>query len=232
MNKITYLVTVYNEIKTVERAIKDVLNIKYKNKEIIVIDNGSNDGSKKIIQKFSKIKSILRKKNLGFGKTVMSGINKSKGKYIFIQYSDLEYDHKRSLDMMRLAEKNKLDVVLGSRLKYKKKNLKLIINKPSYLATIICTFLINIFYNKNFTDIIGAKLYRTESIKNLKINNFKEGFDFELMSKISKMGLKIAEMSIKYKPRENSSEKKIKFYHLFDALYEIFRVKLFINKFY
>jgi glycosyltransferase involved in cell wall biosynthesis len=66
MNKITYLVTVYNEIKTVERAIKDVLNIKYKNKEIIVIDNGSNDGSKKIIQKFSKIKSILRKKNFHF----------------------------------------------------------------------------------------------------------------------------------------------------------------------
>jgi hypothetical protein len=159
----------------------------------------------------------------------MSGINKSKGKYVFIQYSDLEYDHRRSLDMMRLAEKNKLDVVLGSRLKYRKKNLKLIINKPSYLATIICTFLINIFYNKNFTDIIGAKLYRTKSIKNLKINNFNEGFDFELMSKISKMGLKIEEMSIKYKPRENSSEKKIKFYHMFEALYEIFRVKLFTN---
>jgi len=227
MIKITYLVTVYNEVKTVERAIKDILNIKFKNKEIIVIDNGSNDGSQKIIKKFKYIKSILRKKNLGFGKSVMSGLHKSKGKYVFIQYSDLEYDHKRSLEMMKLAEKKKLDVVLGSRLKHLKKNINLLINKPSYLATIICTFLINIFYNKNFTDIIGAKLYRTESIKNIKINNFKAGFDFELMSKISKMKLKTAEMSIKYKPRENSSEKKIKFYHMFEALYEIFRVKFF-----
>ena len=105
MTKITYLVTVYNEIKTVEKAIKDVLNIKFKNKEIIVIDNGSNDGSKEIIEKFTHIKSVLRKKNLGFGKSVMSGINKAKGKYVFIQYSDLEYDHKRSLDMMKFAEK-------------------------------------------------------------------------------------------------------------------------------
>ena len=129
--------------------------------------------------------------------------------------------------MMKFAEKKKLDVVLGSRLKYSKKDLSLIINKPSYLATIICTFLINIFYNKSFTDIIGAKLYRTKSIKNIKINNFQAGFDFELMSKISKMKLKTAEMSIKYKPRENSSEKKIKFYHMFEALYEIFRVKFF-----
>jgi hypothetical protein len=128
---------------------------------------------------------------------------------------------------MKFAEKKKLDVVLGSRLKYSKKDLSLIINKPSYLATIICTFLINIFYNKSYTDIIGAKLYRTKSIKNIKINNFQAGFDFELMSKISKMKLKTAEMSIKYKPRENSSEKKIKFYHMFEALYEIFRVKFF-----
>ena len=63
MTKITYLVTVFNEIKTVEKAIKDVLNIKFKNKEIIVIDNGSNDGSKEIIEKFTHIKSVLRKKN-------------------------------------------------------------------------------------------------------------------------------------------------------------------------
>ena len=105
--------------------------------------------------------------------------------------------------------------------------MSLIINKPSYLATIICTFLINIFYNKSYTDIIGAKLYRTKSIKNIKINNFQAGFDFELMSKISKMKLKTAEMSIKYKPRENSSEKKIKFYHMFVALYEVLRVKFF-----
>jgi hypothetical protein len=99
--------------------------------------------------------------------------------------------------------------------------------KPSYLATIICTFLINKFYGKNFTDIIGAKLYRVNTIKKIPINSYQQGFDFEFISRICKKKYKIGEVSIKYKPRINSSEKKIKFYHMFIALYCIFKVKFF-----
>jgi glycosyltransferase involved in cell wall biosynthesis len=119
MIKITYLVMVYNEIKTVKKAIQDVIDINYKNKEILVIDNGSTDGSQDVIKKFKNIKKILRKKNLGAGKTVAEGIKKAKGDYIFIQFSDLEYDHLKSLDMLNYAIKNNLDIVLGSRLKNK-----------------------------------------------------------------------------------------------------------------
>jgi biofilm PGA synthesis N-glycosyltransferase PgaC len=141
MLKITYLVTVYNEKKTVKKAISDVLNINYPNKEIIVIDNGSTDGSQEIISQFKGIKKILRKKNIGFGKSITEGIKKSTADYVFIQYSDLEYDHKKSIYMMKFAHNNKLDVVLGSRLKNQKDSkIKLIINKPAYLATLICTF--------------------------------------------------------------------------------------------
>ena len=68
--------------------------------------------------------------------------------------------------MMNYANKNNLDIVLGSRLKNKTESIiKIIISKPSYLATVITTFLINIFYGKKFTDIIGGKLYKTKSIK-------------------------------------------------------------------
>jgi hypothetical protein len=71
--------------------------------------------------------------------------------------------------MMNYAKKNSLDVVLGSRLRSNTLPLiKIIINKPAYLATVICTFLINIFYGHKFTDIIGGKLYKTESIKKLQ----------------------------------------------------------------
>jgi glycosyltransferase involved in cell wall biosynthesis len=232
MTKITYIVTVYNEFKTVQRAIDDVVNIKFSNKEIIIIDNGSTDGSQKIVKNFKskkKIIKILRKKNLGFGKSVIEGIKRAKGDYIFIQYSDLEYDHKKSIYMMKYAKKNNLDVVLGSRLKNNKKPIiKLILYKPGYLCTLICTFLINIFYGHKFTDIIGGKLYKTEAIKKIKIKSYKTGFDFELISKICKNKLRIGEVSIKYWPRKNSSEKKIKFYNMFNALYEIFKVKLFV----
>jgi glycosyltransferase involved in cell wall biosynthesis len=178
--------------------------------------------------KKNKIKKILRTKNLGFGKSVIEGITKAKGDYIYIQYSDLEYDHNRSIYMMNYAKKNNLDTVLGSRLKNKKLSIvKIIIAKPSYLATVITTLLINIFYGKKFTDIIGGKLYKRDSIKNIRSMSFHEGYDFELISKICKQKLKIGEVSINYSPRKNSNEKKIKFYHIFNALYQIFKVKFF-----
>jgi len=130
--------------------------------------------------------------------------------------------------MINYAKKKKLDVVLGSRLKnIKQSKILLIIKKPAYLATLICTFLINIFYQRKFTDVIGGKLYKTQRIKKIKTNCYDAGFDFELISKMCKEKVKIGEVSIRYRPRENSRDKKIKFYHIFNALYQIFKVRFF-----
>lgn len=233
MNSIGYLVTVFNEQRTVKEALQQVLDINYLNKKILVIDNGSTDGSKEIIEIFTQknISYILRKKNEGFGKTIQEGIKLLDTDYIYIQYSDLEYDHLRSIDMMNYAIENDLDVVLGSRLSTKNmRNMSLIQKikkKPAYIATIICTYLINKFYNKNFTDIIGGKLYKRSSVIKIPVNSFFAGFDFEFISRIVKSKLKVGEISINYKPRANSNEKKMKFYHMLNALYEIFKVKLF-----
>ena len=227
MKKITYVVLVWNEVKTIKKAIQDVESIKYSNKEIIVIDNNSTDGTVDILKKIKNIKIIYRKKNLGAGQSTLTGIKKAKGEYIYIQFSDLEYDHNRSIDMLNYAIKNNLDIVLGSRLKNKKSVYKLLLKKPAYLATILTTFLVNIFYKKNFTDIIGAKLYKTQTVKKIPFNSFHTGFDFEFISRACKRNLKIGEISIKYKARANSKDKKIKFYNIFNALYEIFKVKIF-----
>jgi len=226
MIKLTFVVLVWNEVKTIKQAIQDVKNIKYPKKEIIVIDNASTDGTKEILKKIKNIKIIFRKKNLGAGQSIITGIKEAKGEYIFTQFSDLEYDHLRSIDMMNYAIKNDLDIVFGSRLK-NKKVLSLIYKKPSYLATILTTYLINIFYKKKFTDIIGAKLYKRKSVQEIPSNSFHTGFDFEFISRACKKNLKIGEISIKYKPRLNSKDKKIRFYHIFCALYEIFKVKIF-----
>ena len=233
MKSIGYLVTVFNEHKTVEEAIQQVININYTNKKILVIDNGSTDGSKEIIKKFNQkyIKFILRDKNEGFGKSIQEGIKFLDTDYIYIQYSDLEYDHLRSLDMMEYAIKNELDAVLGSRLLANHMmNMSLIEKiklKPAYIATIVCTYLINKFYKKDFTDIIGGKLYKRSSVIKIPINSFSAGFDFEFISRIIKSKLKVGEISIDYKPRANHNEKKIKPYHMINALYEIFKVKIF-----
>ena len=226
---LSFIIPVFNEQKTLSKAIEDIINLSIK-KEIIIIDNGSTDDSINIIKKYQNstdIKVIFKKKNLGYGDSIQRGFHLATGKYIFIQYADLEYDHLTSISMYDLAIKKDYDVIFGSRLKDKKNIFKLLLNKPSYLATIVCTFLINIFYKKIFTDIIGTKLYKKDSIIKILPKTKGQGFDFELVSLICKNKLKIEETYVDYVPRENSKEKKIKFYHMFNALYGIFKVKFF-----
>jgi glycosyltransferase involved in cell wall biosynthesis len=228
---ITYIIPVFNERKTVEKSIQDILDLKLE-KEIIIIDNNSTDGSKEIIQKFQNYQNIItveKNQNLGFGHSIQKGFELAKGKYIFIQYADLEYDHLASLKMLKYAEKQEIDVVFASRLinLNKSKILQELIKKPSYLATLICTFLINFFYNKNLTDIIGTKLYNREKVTEFVPKNNGQGFDFEFVSVICKKNLLIKEMHIDYTPRKDSNEKKIKFYHMFNAIFEILKIKFF-----
>jgi len=224
MKKITYLIPCYNEVDTIDKAIMNIKSISYPRKEIIVIDNGSNDGSQEVIKKIKGIKKILRKKNLGIGMTIQEGFKISKGDFFFVYDSDLEYDHLRSIYMMRYAEKYKLDVVFGSRFKKNDSKIIKIIERPYFLGSVICTYLINKLYKKNFTDIIGAKLFRVAEIRKVTIDNFHSGYDFSFTSKIIKMKLNVGEVFIKYKPREKG-EKKLKYYHLFNAIYQIFKVK-------
>jgi dolichol-phosphate mannosyltransferase len=226
---LSFIIPVFNEEKTLKRSIDDVMSLSIK-KEIIIVDNGSVDGSVDIINQYKDIeyiKILLKRKNLGYGDSIQKGFDLATGDYIFIQYADLEYDHHTSILMYNLAIQNSYDVIFGSRLKYKKKLIQLIIKKPSYLATIICTALINYFYKKEFTDIIGTKLYNRNSIKNILPKTKGQGFDFELVSLICKKKLNIEETFVDYTPRQNSKEKKIKFYHMFNALYEIFKIKFF-----
>jgi hypothetical protein len=163
---------------------------------------------------------------MGMGKTIQECIKKSTGDYIFIYDSDLEYDHYRSIYMARYAKKRKLDVVMGSRMKRKYSMIKKAIERTANIATFICNFLINKFYNKKFTDIIGAKLYRVKSIKKIPIDCFNEGFEFNFTSKILKMKLNVAEIFINYEPRKEGV-KKIKFYHMVNAIYQIIKIKFF-----
>ncbi len=229
---ITFLIPIYNEVKTVKKAIDETIKLNIVNKEIIIIDNNSTDGSKEIIEKYKDnkdIKIIYQNENLGFGNSIQDGFNNSSNDFIYIQYGDLEYDINKSIDMLRLIKEENLDVVFASRLKNIKSFQEMfqeLIKKPSYLATLLCTFLVNQFYGRKFTDIIGTKLYRRTTIQPIIPKISGQGFDFELVSLICKKKLNVEEVFINYTPRNNSSEKKIKFYHLFNALYAILKVKL------
>ena len=233
---ITFLIPIYNEVKTVRKAIEETIKIDLQNKEIVIVDNNSTDGSKKIIEEYKNIpnlKIIYQNKNYGFGNSIQDGISNSMNDFIYIQYGDLEYDINKCIGMLELIEEKNLDVIFASRLKNVntvKGMIGKILEKPSYLATLLCTFLINWFYKKKFTDIIGTKLYRRKTIEPIIPKISGQGFDFELVSLICKNNLKVEEVFITYNPRKNSSEKKIKFYHLFNAIYAILKVKFLVDK--
>ena len=229
---ITFLIPIYNEVKTVRKAIEETIKLDVPSKEIVIIDNNSTDGSKNIINEYrdkENIHIIYQNKNLGFGNSIQDGFLKSSRDFIYIQYGDLEYDINASIKMLKLIKEKNLDVVFASRLKNVKtfKDFyRALLKKPSYLATIFCTSLVNLLYDKKFTDIIGTRLYRKDIFIPIIPKTSGQGFDFELASLIAKKSLKVEEVFIDYVPRENSSEKKIKFYHILNAIYGILKVKL------
>ena len=232
MTSITFLIPVFNEVKTLENSINEIVKLEYPKKEIIIIDNNSNDGSKDVIKKFSShknIKILIKEKNLGYGDTIKKGFKMASGEVIYIQYSDLEYPIESFFLMINEYNNTKADVIFGERydnLNIKKKILE-IVKRPQYLGTFLTTSLINLFYNVNLNDIIGAKMYKSSSFRNFEINRDNNGFDFELVSRIMKKKLSFSKILVPYKPRKNVSEKKIKFYHMINAIYEILRIKFF-----
>jgi len=234
---ITYLIPVYNEKNTIQKAIIQAIRIPIKKKEIIIVDNNSTDGSTEIIKKFSKKKNIsviMRKKNFGFGATIHLGIKKARGKYIFIHYSDLEYDINASIKMLKIAEEKKLDVVFASRLinKLKTQNFITVIKKrPFYLASFVLTKMINFLFNKNFTDIIGTKIIKKEAIINILPKKSNIGLDVEINAILCHKKFRSREVYIKYIPRENFLEKKVKWWHIFNFIIAIFRAR-FSNSFF
>jgi glycosyltransferase involved in cell wall biosynthesis len=232
MISVTFLIPVYNEVKTLENAILEVLELDYPKKEIIIIDNNSVDGSKQILEKFinnNNLKIIFKDKNLGYGDTIKKGFALAKGEVMYIQYSDSEYSIDGFFLMIEKYNKTRADIIFGER--YPKfsfiQKIKESIKRPQYLGTFLTTSLINNLYNVNLNDIIGSKMYKTFTFKKFQIDRNNNGFDFELVSRIMKKKLNIDKILVPYKSRKNSSDKKIKFYHMFYALYEILRIKFF-----
>jgi glycosyltransferase involved in cell wall biosynthesis len=228
--KLTIVVTCFNEKTTILKAIEEVKNLSL-DKEIIVVDNCSTDGSREILKALndSSIRIVFQPQNYGYGQSVRTGASLAKGEFIYVQYADLEYGIGAVYEMLALVEKENLDAIFGSRLYGIKKNIvsiyKLIKERPYYLGTLITTFLINFFYGRKFTDIIGTRLYKTSSFRKIDIESGGIAFDFEVVSKLCKKGFRIKEVPVSYKARSAKQGKKVKALDIVPAIKAIFKVK-------
>jgi glycosyltransferase involved in cell wall biosynthesis len=225
--KLTIVITVFNEKNTIVRAIEEAKNIAIE-KEIIVVDNFSTDGTREILRGLNddSIKIVYQSRNYGYGMSIITGMNLSRGEFVYVHNSDLEYDLNCVYAMLDLAEKDKLDAVFGSRLynRIKEGRFKILRERPFYLGTMVTTKLANIFYGKNFTDIIGSKFYRTASLRKINPQLASIGsFDFEVVSKLCKYSFKVKETPVKYSPR--ALGKKIRVYDIVPAVLTMLKIK-------
>ncbi|OGS55078.1 MAG: hypothetical protein A3J79_01180 [Elusimicrobia bacterium RIFOXYB2_FULL_62_6] len=225
--KLTVVVTVYNEKATIIRAIQAAKDLAV-DKEIIVVDNCSTDGTRELLRSLNDpaVQVVYQPVNYGYGMSVITGIKMAKGEFLFVHNSDLEYDPACVYEMLDRSEKEGLDAVFGSRLFNRRKKesvLSILKERPFYLGTVITTGLANIFYGRDFTDVIGNRFYRTASVRKIDPQTQGIGFDFEVVSKLCKYGMKLAEVPVTYASR--TVGKKIKVYDIIPAVLIMFRIK-------
>ena len=224
--KLSVVITVYNEKNTVLEAINQIKQLNLE-KQILVVDNCSTDGTREILQGINdpSLEIVYQTSNHGYGSSIMTAARLAKGEYLYVHNSDLEYDPDCLYKMLELCQDQQLDAVFGSRLINRSGQswLSIARQRPYYLGTLITTALINLLYHKKLTDIIGTRFYRVETLKKLNPRKMHIGFDFEVASKLCKLGCVIKEVEVKYKPR--TVGKKVKPIDIFPAVWEIIRVK-------
>jgi len=229
--KLSIIIPVYNEQKTISQLIDKVKAVKLKNisKEIIVVDDGSTDGSSQLIaeklKKYSNIKTFTLPLNLGKGAAIRLGLKHATGDFIIIQDADLELNPQEYNQLLRPILDKKTKIVYGSRVL--KKNQK--IPFKSWASTRIFSFLISLFYFHWLTDVNTAYKAFTKEVKNkIKLRSVQFEFETEFTIKALKAGYKIIEVPISYHPRTNQEGKKIRFRDGLDLLFTIFKYR-FIN---
>nr|WP_299416397.1 glycosyltransferase family 2 protein [uncultured Emticicia sp.] len=224
---LSVLIPAYNEVNNIQDILNKILNISIP-KEIIVVDDGSTDGTRKLLENLKSdiIKVVFHEKNQGKGQAIRTAIEHSTGDIIIIQDADLEYDPQDYHKLIPVIESGKEKVVYGSRFLNKQ-------NKHSYFSFFlggqVVTWITNILYFQTLTDEPTCyKVFDAKLLKSIKLNC--TGFEFcpEVTAKVAKLGYKIPEVPISYYPRSINEGKKINWKDGVEAIWVLFKYR-FVN---
>ncbi|MCB0724212.1 MAG: glycosyltransferase family 2 protein [Ignavibacteriae bacterium] len=224
---LSVIIPVYNEEKYLEEIIARVANTKLVY-EIICVDDGSTDQSKNLLKSLSEdrnipLKVLTHPQNRGKGAAIKTGLSIASGDLVLIQDADLEYNPKDYEALIKPFNEKCVHVVYGSR--------NLIRNPKSSLAFYyggrLLSILTNIIYGSKITDESTCyKVFKTELLRDLNLEN--EGFDFcpEVTAKILKQKIKIHEVPISYSPRSRNEGKKIRWYDGIIAIWTLLKYRI------
>jgi glycosyltransferase involved in cell wall biosynthesis len=212
--KLSVIVPVYNEAATVKKVLSNLVKVK-EVKEVIVVDDGSTDGSQKEIKKvISKKINYFKKPNGGKGSAVRLGLKKVTGDYTLIQDADLEYDPREIPQLLKPLDREGVSVVYGSRFIGAHSNLLF----WHRVGNAFLNFVVNLLYNTTLSDMETCyKLLPTDLFKKLHVS--ANGFDIEpeITCKLLRRGYNIFEVPISYVGRDFSQGKKITWLDGLDA---------------
>jgi len=224
MKKLSILIPVYNEEKTVIKVLKNIQINKIKDVdfEVIIINDGSIDSTISILENNKHLfnKLIDLNKNHGKGYAVKQGLNIATGDFVIFQDADLEYDPSEYIQFINLFLNLNADLVIGSRFIYNKYTRSH--NFLNKIANTLLTLFFNILYNTTFTDIYSCYVAFKRDLINpqdLKTHGFEQ--QAELLAKIVKKGSIFFEVPISYNGRSAAEGKKIKFFHFFPVVWQI-----------
>ena len=230
ISKVSIIVPCFNEKKTIKILLDKVNKFNKFDKEIIIVDDKSTDGTREIIENdilnnYNEVKLIKHSKNKGKGAAIKTAIKEVTGEIIIIQDADLEYDPSEYEKLLNPILHRKADVVYGSRFCGGEQRIHLFWHK---LANNFLTLLCNILTNLNLSDMETCyKVFKTEIIKKIDLKENRFGIEPELTIKLAREKSIFYEVCISYYGRSYDEGKKIGFKDGLAAIYCILRYSLF-----
>jgi glycosyltransferase involved in cell wall biosynthesis len=228
--RLSVVIPVYNEVNTIEEVLRRVKSVRIPlEKEIIVVDDGSTDGTREKLRGLQSadptLKVILHERNMGKGAALRTGFQHVTGQITIIQDADLEYDPAEYPKLLEPILDGRAEVVYGSR--FLGGTTRRVTSFWHYMANRFLTFLSNMLMNLNLTDMETCyKVIRTDILKQLNLRGNRFEIEPEITAKLARRGCRIYEVPISYSGRDVSEGKKIKWRDGIAAIYYIIKFTL------